>query len=265
MFVFLYLFAKSWYTFQDRRKRKREKTSRHKRKHKSHKDRIKQSEDDRVKQLVEDDTENNKEVTCVSKNDVIMTDISSERCDNDGSCDSHGHSSRTVDRTCDIGEQPTDNCDIRRETNDTSIGEDCKMVTSLSSMDGGDDVEQSELEDGEISDSSTSSSSSCSYSESASSPDDSAHLASLPDAVDDGTTRLLLQYLCHRWNGVMYLEGWGPRHLTFSLPTMILSHLSHRTFYPCTFKISQNDLFSSAQQISHRMIYLPLPNKYLTE
>ncbi|KAK2176118.1 hypothetical protein NP493_682g01017 [Ridgeia piscesae] len=170
---------------KDRRKRKREKTSRHKRKHKSHKDRIKQSEDDRVKQLVEDDTENNKEVTCVSKNDVIMTDISSERCDNDGSCDSHGHSSRTVDRTCDIGEQPTDNCDIRRETNDTSIGEDCKMVTSLSSMDGGDDVEQSELEDGEISDSSTSSSSSCSYSESASSPDDSAHLASLPDAVDD--------------------------------------------------------------------------------
>ena len=143
--------------------------------------------------------ENNKEVTSVGKNDVIMTDISSERCDNDESCDSHGHSSRTPDRTCDTGVQPTDNCDIRKETNDTNIAE---MITSLSSVDGGDNVEQSELEDGEISDSSTSSFSSCSYSESASSPDDSAHLASLPDAVDDGTTHLLLHYLsqmewCH--------------------------------------------------------------------
>ena len=208
MFVFLCLPAKSWCTFQDRRKRKREKTSRHKRKHKSHKDRIKQSADDRVKQLEDDDTENNKDVTSVGKNDVIMTDMSSERCDNDGSGDSHGHSSRTVDTTCDTGEQPVDNCDIRKETNDTDTAEECKMATSLSSVNGGDDAEQSELEDGEISDSSTSSSSSCSDSDSASYPDDSAHLASLPDAVDDGTTHLSLHYLCHRWSGVMHLEGW---------------------------------------------------------
>lgn len=91
-------------------------------------------------------------------------------------------------------EKNYNSCDIEKETKYTSSVEMCKMVTSSSAVDEmncTEEMEESELEDGEISDSSSSSNSS-SYFDSASSPDESADLASMPDAVDEGTTHLLL-------------------------------------------------------------------------